>query len=122
VFKVSISKDKFNPLVLVGPILLLAAAGLIFLKPWHTRFAHEAADVPAGVVSSDQPAGPPDTPGPIVSSVPPPTPHTPGATVTPDQPPTGQSAGPSVPTSDAADQPSIETVPPPGQPDEKLPH
>jgi hypothetical protein len=123
VFKVSISKDKFNPLVLVGPILLLAAAGLIFLKPWHTRFAHEAADVPAGVVSSDQPAGPPDTPDPIVSSVPPPTPHTPGATVTPDQPANPRPAGPTAtPTSDAADQPSIETVPPPGQPDEKLPH
>ncbi len=54
-FKVSVVRNKFNPVLLFIPILVLLAAGGFIMRPWE-RFAKSTADAPADqVVTSNQP-------------------------------------------------------------------
>ena len=62
-FNVSITKDKFNPALLVLPILVLFGAGVFFLRPSGMKFAQASATEQLPVVSSDRPVEPAPKPG-----------------------------------------------------------
>lgn len=93
-FKVSIKRNKFNPNILLLPIVFLAAAAVVLVRPWEGRFTRAAAgaDETADIVTSDQPSAPPPLPLPITPHHPEQRPgavYSPGQTVTPPPPPPG---------------------------------
>lgn len=54
-FNVSITKDKFNPTLLVIPVIVLFGAGVFFLRPPGMKFAKAPAAPSPGIVSSGRP-------------------------------------------------------------------
>lgn len=57
-FKVSITRNKFDPVLLLIPFIILAGAGIFFVRPWDKRLAQafgQEETLPV-VSSSDNPA------------------------------------------------------------------
>lgn len=82
-FKVSITRNKFNPTLLLLPVVILVAAAAFIFRPWSGKLTLHHADTPGMsdtpvVVSSSQPPTvdqTPITPGRKI--------ETPGTTITP---------------------------------------
>jgi hypothetical protein len=53
-FKVSVNRDKYSPVTLIIPVIILLAVGLFFIRPWSHKFAKVSAD-PLPVVTSERP-------------------------------------------------------------------
>jgi hypothetical protein len=54
-FKISVTRDRYNPLTLIVPLFILLVAALFAVRPWSSKFAKVPVDTPP-VVSSDKPA------------------------------------------------------------------
>jgi hypothetical protein len=97
-FKVAITRDRFNPMVLIIPLFILAAAGILFMQPWKNRLALAGAGAQTSddIVTSDRlfietPTNTPKQgPGSVVTpggQDTPPAPNEPQTTVKPDETP-----------------------------------
>jgi hypothetical protein len=133
--KVSITRNKFNPMLVLVPVVVLVLAGLLLIRPWdkwlRPSFAND--DVASMIVSSDSPhamtsppepvlhsaASQPPVPAPQPPQAPapeqPPNPAAPPATVvTPSQPPAAPPSQP--PSGPERPQPGAQIAPGDSQP------